>query len=412
MSVIKSIIAHEILDSRGNPTLEAIVHLTDGSIGEAMVPSGASTGLHEACEIRDGDMDRYGGKGVQKAIMHINTDIHQELRGMSPFNQEAIDLALCELDGTLNKENLGANAILGVSLAVARAAANASKQPLYRYLGGVSGDKFVMPMMNILNGGMHANNAIDVQEFMIMPIAAESMAQAVQIGAEVFHALKQNLSDAGYKTNVGDEGGFAPDLASTKDALEMIVKAIEKAGYVPGQEVVLALDVAATELFKDGKYHFKGEKHVFTAEKLITYYKQLVADYPIVSIEDGMAEDDWAGWQKLTKALGDEIQLIGDDIFVTNIERLDRGIEENIANAILIKPNQIGTLSETIETILLAKSVGYKTVISHRSGETEDTFIADLAVATSSGQIKTGSLCRSDRTAKYNRLMKIERDLA
>ncbi len=411
MIVIQSITGHEVLDSRGNPTVEAIVHLSDGTVGEAMVPSGASTGAHEACELRDGST-RYNGRGVLKAIENINGKIRQELVGMSPFNQQDIDYALCDLDGTPNKTELGANAILGVSLAVARAAANASKQPLYRYLGGISGDDFVMPMMNILNGGAHADNPIDVQEFMIIPIAAESVQQAVQMGVEVFHALRKSLLDSGHHVNVGDEGGFAPNLSSTKDALDFIMKAIEKAGYIPAQEVVIALDVAATELYKNGKYHFAGEKHHFTSDELIAYYQTLVDEYPIISIEDAMAEDDWEGWIKLTEVLGSEIQLVGDDLFVTNIERLDRGIEEHAANAILIKPNQIGTLTETIETIHLAKSAGFKTVMSHRSGETEDSFIADLAVATSCGQIKTGSLCRSDRTAKYNRLMKIERGLA
>ncbi len=410
MSAIHDITAREILDSRGNPTVEVDVLLDDGAFGRAAVPSGASTGAHEAVERRDGGA-RYGGKGVSLAVEAVNGEILDALAGLDALDQREIDQVMIDLDGTTNKSRLGANAILGVSLAVAKAAAESVGLPLYRYLGGPMARLLPTPMMNVLNGGAHADNPIDIQEFMIMPVSATSIADAVRMGAETFHALKDLLAQAGLSTAVGDEGGFAPALQSTRAALDLLMKAIEKAGYRPGDDVLLALDAAATEFFEDGSYVLAGEGATFDAEGLVRYYEKLVGDYPVASIEDGMAEDDWDGWKMLSEALGDEIQLVGDDLFVTNPERLARGIEEGVANAILIKPNQIGTLSETLETIELAHRSGHATVISHRSGETEDTTIADIAVATNAGQIKTGSLSRSERLAKYNQLIRIEDEL-
>lgn len=411
MTYIKNIIGREILDSRGNPTIEVDVVLSDGSIGRAAVPSGASTGSHEAVELRDGDKTRFLGKGVKTAIGALDYEIFLALQGMDARDQRRIDQAMINLDGTKNKSRLGANAILGVSLAVAKAAAQSTKQSLYSYIGGVNAHIMPVPMMNILNGGAHADNPIDIQEFMIVPIGAKTIAQAIQMGAEVFHNLKNLLKKAGQSTNVGDEGGFAPNLESSRQALDFIMQAIQATGYKAGTDIALALDVAATEFFVDGKYHLKGEGKTLDAEGMIDYYQGLINDYPIISIEDGLAEDDWDGWCKLTQALGDKIQLVGDDLFVTNVERLQQGIEKKAANAILVKVNQIGTLSETLDTIKLARSHGYKVVISHRSGETEDATIADLAVAVNAGQIKTGSLCRSDRVAKYNQLLRIEEEL-
>jgi enolase len=410
MSGIADIHAREILDSRGNPTVEVEVRLDSGAMGRAAVPSGASTGAHEAVELRDGGK-RYGGKGVRRAVEAVNGEIFDALSGFDAAAQLALDRALIDLDGTPNKARLGANAILGVSLAAARAAAADRGLPLYRYVGGVHAATLPVPMMNIVNGGVHADNPIDIQEFMIMPVGAPSLAEAVRIGAEVFHTLRGRLKDAGHNTNVGDEGGFAPNLPSADAALGFVMKAIEAAGYRPGEEVALALDPAATEFFKDGKYLLKGEGKTLDAGGMVRYLEDLAARYPIVSIEDGMAEDDWAGWAALTRALGDKIQIVGDDNFVTNPTRLQRGIDEGVANAILIKVNQIGTLSETLETVELAHRAGYRCVISHRSGETEDAIIADLAVATNCGQIKTGSLARSDRLAKYNQLIRIEEEL-
>jgi len=411
MTAIIDIIGREILDSRGNPTVEVDVVLEDGALGRAAVPSGASTGAHEAVELRDGDKDRYLGKGVEKAVAAVNSEIYDALAGMDAEDQRGIDAALIQLDGTPNKSRLGANAILGVSLAAAKAAAVTSGLPLYRYLGGAGAHILPVPMMNIVNGGAHADNPIDIQEFMIMPVSAGSIADAVRVGAEVFHTLKKALKDAGHGTSVGDEGGFAPNLKSTDDALGFIMKAIEAAGYKPGDDVMLALDCASTEYFKDGKYTLAGEGKTLDAGGMVQYLEALVNRYPIISIEDGMAEDDWEGWKALTDAIGSRCQLVGDDLFVTNTERLEQGIKRGIANSILVKVNQIGSLSETLDAVSMAQRAAYTAVISHRSGETEDATIADLAVATNAGQIKTGSLCRSDRLAKYNQLIRIENEL-
>ena len=410
MSAIIAITGREILDSRGNPTVEVEVLLEDGSLGRAAVPSGASTGAHEAVELRDGG-DRYKGKGVLKAVEAVNSEIFDALAGVDATNQAMIDAAMIELDGTPNKGRMGANAILGVSMATAKAAADSVGLPLYRYIGGVSAHVLPCPMMNIINGGEHADNPIDIQEFMVMPVAAENMREAVRWGAEIFHTLKSELKAAGHNTNVGDEGGFAPNIASTRDALDFIMKSIEKAGYKPGEEVALALDAASTEFFEDGKYHLKGEDKVLSASEMSDYYAALCDAYPIISIEDGLAEDDWEGWKGLTEKIGDRCQLVGDDLFVTNPTRLKEGIDGAIANSILVKVNQIGSLSETLEAVNMAHKARYSAVMSHRSGETEDATIADLAVATNCGQIKTGSLARSDRLAKYNQLIRIEEDL-
>ncbi|UPH70786.1 phosphopyruvate hydratase [Abyssibius alkaniclasticus] len=411
MSAILDITAREILDSRGNPTVEVDVILEDGSFGRAAVPSGASTGAHEAVELRDGDKSRYGGKGVQNAVDAVNGEIYEMLAGQDATEQAEIDAAMIELDSTPNKSRLGANAILGVSLAVAKAAAESTGQPLYRYIGGTNARVLPVPMMNIINGGEHADNPIDIQEFMIMPVAATSCAEAIRMGAEVFHTLKKELSAAGHNTGIGDEGGFAPNLNSTRDALDFIMKSIEKAGYKPGEDIYLALDCAATEYFSDGKYNMKGEGKVLSSAENAAYLAALVDSYPIISIEDGMAEDDWAGWKALTGLIGDRCQLVGDDLFVTNTARLARGIEEGCANSILVKVNQIGSLSETLDAVDMAHRARMTAVMSHRSGETEDATIADLAVATNCGQIKTGSLSRSDRLAKYNQLIRIEEEL-
>jgi len=411
MTAIISVHGREILDSRGNPTVEVDVLLETGSSGRAAVPSGASTGAHEAVELRDGDKDRYGGKGVLKAIDAVNGDLFDALSGLDAENQAAIDETMILVDGTRNKGRLGANAILGVSLAVAKAAAAEADLPLYRYVGGVAARTLPVPMMNIVNGGVHADNPIDVQEFMIMPVSAESISEAVRCGAEIFQALKAELSKAGLNTNVGEEGGFAPNLGSATEALDFIMKSIRNAGYEPGIDVVLALDAAASEFYQKGKYVLAGEGKTLDSAAMAAYYQDLVSNFPIVSIEDGMAEDDWDGWAALTDALGDRVQLVGDDLFVTNTARLSDGIEKGIANSILVKVNQIGTLTETLASVDMAHRAGYSAVMSHRSGETEDSTIADLAVATNCGQIKTGSLCRSDRTAKYNQLIRIEEDL-
>jgi len=408
MSAITQILAREILDSRGNPTVEVDVMLESGAEGRAAVPSGASTGAHEAVELRDGDKKRYGGKGVLKAVRAVNDTIAAELEGYESLDQIGLDKTLIELDGTENKHKLGANALLGVSMAVARASANELGLPLFNYIGGVHAHVMPVPMMNIINGGAHADNGIDFQEFMIMPIGADSVTEAIRMGAETFHVLKKLLSDAGHATGVGDEGGFAPNLKSSAEALSFIMTAIEKAGYKPGSDMVLALDVAATEFYKDGKYNMKGEGRSLTSGEMVAYYQTLAKDYPIVSIEDGLAEDDWDGWVALTDAMGDRVQTVGDDLFVTNVKRVRLGIKRKAANAVLVKVNQIGTISETLDTIELAKRAGFGTILSHRSGETEDSFIADLAVATNAGQIKTGSLSRSDRLAKYNQLIRIE----
>ena len=411
MSLILDIFAREILDSRGNPTVEVDVLLEDGSSGRAAVPSGASTGAHEAVEKRDGDTARYMGKGVLQAVDAVNGEIADMLVGFDALDKQAIDTAMIELDGTANKSRLGANAILGVSLAVAKAAADFSNLPLYRYVGGTAARILPVPMMNIINGGEHADNPIDIQEFMIMPVAATSIREAVRMGSEIFHTLKKELTKAGLSTGIGDEGGFAPNLSSTRDALDFILQAIEKAGYKAGEDVYLALDCAATEYFQDGKYHMKGEGVSLSSEENVAYLTALVNDYPIISIEDGMAEDDWAGWNALTAALGARIQLVGDDLFVTNPNRLADGIRQKSANSMLVKVNQIGSLSETLKAVDMAHRAGFTNVMSHRSGETEDTTIADLAVATNCGQIKTGSLARSDRLAKYNQLIRIEEEL-
>ncbi len=411
MSAIIDITAREILDSRGNPTVEVEVALEDGSMGRAAVPSGASTGAHEAVELRDGDTARYLGKGVLKAVQAVNGTIAEALMGVDATEQVEIDDALIALDGTPNKGRLGANAILGVSLAVAKAAANSVNLPLYRYVGGTGARVLPVPMMNIINGGQHADNPIDVQEFMVMPVAADTLRDAVRMGSEIFHTLKKELSAAGHNTAVGDEGGFAPNLSSTRDALDFIMKAVEKAGYRPGEDVMLALDCAATEYFRNGVYDMEGEGKKLSSHENADYLSALVDAYPILSIEDGMAEDDWAGWKALTDALGDRCQLVGDDLFVTNTQRLARGIAEGTANSILVKVNQIGSLTETLEAVDMAHRAAYTAVMSHRSGETEDATIADLAVATNCGQIKTGSLSRSDRLAKYNQLIRIEENL-
>ena len=408
MSTIIDIHAREILDSRGNPTVEVDVTLEDGSMGRAAVPSGASTGAHEAVEKRDGDKARYLGKGVLAAVEAVNGEIAETLLGFDGTEQEAIDAAMIELDGTDNKGRLGANAILGVSLAAAKAAAEYCAQPLYRYVGGTSARVLPVPMMNIINGGEHADNPIDIQEFMIMPVSAGNIRDAVRIGSEVFHTLKKELSAAGLSTGIGDEGGFAPNLSSTRDALDFILKAVEKAGYVPADDIVLALDCASTEYFKDGAYVMAGEGKTLTSDDNVAYLEALVNDYPIVSIEDGCAEDDWDGWRALTSALGDKVQLVGDDLFVTNPTRLAEGINTGAGNSLLVKVNQIGTLSETLMAVDMAHRARMTAVMSHRSGETEDATIADLAVATNCGQIKTGSLARSDRLAKYNQLIRIE----
>jgi enolase len=407
MTAIADIIGREILDSRGNPTVEVDVVLEDGAMGRAAVPSGASTGAHEAVEKRDNEPDRYHGKGVRDAVEAVNGEIANAILGMDGEDQRRIDAMLIELDGTENKARLGANSILGVSLAVAKAAAQSAGQPLFRYLGGVQARVLPTPMMNIVNGGAHADNPIDIQEFMVMPIGAETFAEAVRYGSEIFHTLKKELKAAGHSTNVGDEGGFAPNLASADEALGFILKAIEKAGYTPGEDVAIALDCAATEYFKNGKYELAGEGKSLSPEANAKYLADLVARYPIVSIEDGMSEDDFEGWKALTDLIGDKCQLVGDDLFVTNMKRLAMGMERGLANAILIKVNQIGTLTETLDVVEMAQRAGYSAVMSHRSGETEDSTIADLAVATNCGQIKTGSLARSDRTAKYNQLIRI-----
>ncbi|MCV0369240.1 MULTISPECIES: phosphopyruvate hydratase [Filomicrobium] len=411
MTAIIDIIGREILDSRGNPTVEVDIILEDGVMGRAAVPSGASTGAHEAVELRDGDASRFNGKGVTKAVDAVNGEIFDALVGMDAEDQRGIDAALIAIDGTPNKSRLGANAILGVSLATARAAATASELPLYRYIGGVTAHVLPVPMMNIVNGGAHADNPIDIQEFMIMPVNAPSCADAIRTGAEIFHALKKNLSAAGHNTNVGDEGGFAPGLKSADEALSFIMKSVEAAGYKPGEDVMLALDCAATEFHKGGKYNLSGEGKTLDSAGMAQYLADLVNRYPIISIEDGMGEDDWDGWLALTELIGNRCQLVGDDLFVTNTERLSKGIEKGIANSILVKVNQIGSLTETLDAVAMAQRAGYTAVISHRSGETEDSTIADLAVATNAGQIKTGSLSRSDRLAKYNQLIRIEGEL-
>ncbi len=408
MSTILDIHAREILDSRGNPTVEVDVLLEDGAMGRAAVPSGASTGAHEAVEKRDGDASRYLGKGVLEAVAAVNGEIAEALVGFDATEQEAIDQAMIELDGTENKGRLGANAILGVSLATAKAAADFTAQPLYRYVGGTSARVLPVPMMNIINGGEHADNPIDIQEFMIMPVAADNIREAVRMGSEVFHTLKKELSSAGLSTGIGDEGGFAPNLSSTRDALDFILKAVEKAGYAPGDDIMLALDCASTEYFRDGVYDMAGEGARLSPGENVAYLAALVADYPILSIEDGCAEDDWDGWVALTAELGDKVQLVGDDLFVTNPARLSTGIEKKAGNSLLVKVNQIGTLSETLMAVDMAHRARMTAVMSHRSGETEDATIADLAVATNCGQIKTGSLARSDRLAKYNQLIRIE----
>jgi len=410
MTTIEDVRAIEQLDSRGNPTVGAIVTLASGDQGLALVPSGASTGAHEAVELRDGG-SRYAGKGVQQAVQNIDERIVHEVLGMDALDQAAVDRAMCELDGTPNKADLGANAILAVSLATARAAANALHVPLYRYLGGPNGRILPLPMLNVINGGEHADNAVDMQEFMLLPVGFSTFGNALRAGVETFHQLRKVLAAKGYNTNVGDEGGFAPDLKSNREAIEVLLEAIEKAGYTPGDDIAIALDPASTEFYRDGKYHLEAEGKVLDTDGMIDYWEEWVSTYPILSIEDGLAEDDWAGWEKLTARIGDRVQLVGDDLFVTNSQRLQRGIDADVGNAILVKVNQIGTLTEAMDAIELAKTYGYRNVISHRSGETEDTFIADLAVGINAGQIKTGSASRSDRTAKYNRLLQIEQEL-
>ncbi|OGT35935.1 MAG: phosphopyruvate hydratase [Gammaproteobacteria bacterium RIFCSPHIGHO2_12_FULL_37_14] len=411
MATIKEIRAREILDSRGNPTVEAEILLSTGELGRAAVPSGASTGSREALELRDRSAKRYLGKGVQQAVRYINNELAQGLKGFDVTHQQELDDTLRALDGTQNKEKFGANTLLAVSLAAAKAAAQYRKQPLYEYLGGQSHYLLPIPMMNIINGGVHADNNLDFQEFMILPIGAPSFSEALRAGTEIFHHLKRLLKDKKYNTNVGDEGGFAPDLPNQQAAIELILSAIIQAGYQPKKDICLGLDIASNEFYREGCYHLLGEKRILTADEMVDYLENFVTQYPIISIEDGMAEDDWDGWKKLTQRLGDKIQLVGDDLFVTNTELLQKGITEHVANAILIKLNQIGTLTETLAAIHLAKQAYYNTIISHRSGETEDTTIADLAVATNAGQIKTGSLCRSDRVAKYNQLLRIEEQL-
>jgi enolase len=407
MTMIQAVYAREVLDSRGNPTVEVEVYLQSGAKGRAIVPSGASTGAYEAVELRDGDQERFLGKGVLQAVYNVNEIIAKEVVGMDALDQVALDRKLIDLDGTANKGSLGANAILGVSLATAHAAAAALGVPLYTYLGGFNAKVLPVPMMNILNGGQHADNNVDIQEFMIMPVGAKSMSEAVRMGAEIFHHLKAVLKEKGLATSVGDEGGFAPNLSSNEEALKTIMAAIERAGYQPGTDIKLALDVASTELYRDGKYHLEGEGVVKSAEEMVAYYEELVSKYPIISIEDGLAEDDWDGWKLLTERLGDRVQLVGDDLFVTNTERLAEGISKGIGNSILIKVNQIGTLTETFDAIEMAKRAGYTAVISHRSGESEDVTISDIAVATGAGQIKTGAPSRTDRVAKYNQLIRI-----
>ncbi|HKS84634.1 MAG TPA: phosphopyruvate hydratase [Pseudolabrys sp.] len=411
MTAITDIIGREILDSRGNPTVEVDVILESGALGRAAVPSGASTGAHEAVELRDGDKARYGGKGVRKAVDAVNGEIFDALGGMDAEAQAKIDETLIALDGTPNKQRLGANAVLGVSLAVAKAAAVAKSEPLYRYVGGTAARVLPVPMMNIVNGGVHADNPIDFQEFMIMPVGVPNFAEALRAGAEIFHTLRSALKAAGLNTNVGDEGGFAPNLKSAEAALDFVMQAIGKAGYRAGDDIMLALDCAATEFFKDGSYNYEGEGKKRSKQEQAKYLADLVSRYPIISIEDGMAEDDWDGWKMLTSAVGNKCQLVGDDLFVTNVTRLSKGIKDGIANSILVKVNQIGTLTETLAAVEMAHKAGYTAVMSHRSGETEDTTIADLAVATNCGQIKTGSLARSDRIAKYNQLLRIEEEL-
>jgi enolase len=411
-NIIKDIIAREILDSRGNPTLEVDVELESGVIGRAAVPSGASTGEHEAVELRDGDKQRYGGKGVLNAVEHVNESIAAEITGFDATEQSSIDKVMIDMDGTPNKSKLGANAILGVSLAVAKAAAQALRLPLYRYIGGTGARTLPVPMMNILNGGKHADNNVDMQEFMVVPAKATGFAESLRIGTEIFHALRSVLHKKGYNTGVGDEGGFAPDLKSNDEAIEVILEAARNAGYTPGEDVFLALDVAASEMMQNGKYVFyKSDKSARTADEMIRFYENWVKQYPIVSIEDGMAENDWDGWKHLTQAIGSKVQLVGDDLFVTNTSFLRKGIDSGVANSILVKVNQIGTLTETLDAIEMAKKAGYTAIVSHRSGETEDTTIADIAVATNAGQIKTGSASRSDRVAKYNQLLRIEEEL-
>lgn len=408
-AIIVDVFGREILDSRGNPTLEVEVILDDGSFGRAAVPSGASTGEHEACELRDGDNDRYLGKGVENAVENVNSIIADEIEGFDASEQSQIDNLLIELDGTSNKSKLGANAILGTSLAVAKAAAESHEMPLWRYIGGVRASVLPTPMMNILNGGQHADNNVDIQEFMIIPVGAHSFKEALRTGAEIFHTLKKVLKKKGYSTSVGDEGGFAPSLKSNEEAFDVILEAIQLAGYAPNDDILLAVDVASSEMFRNGKYVFsKSSNKEFSSDEMIKWYVDLCNKYPLISIEDGLDQNDWTGWANLTQALGDRIQLVGDDLFVTNPEFLARGIRENIANSILVKVNQIGTLSETLMTVEMAQRSGYNTVISHRSGETEDTTIADIAVATNSGQIKTGAPSRTDRVAKYNQLLRIE----
>jgi len=411
MTIIKNVKGRQIIDSRGNPTIEVDVILEDGSMGRAAVPSGASTGAYEAIERRDNDLKKYKGKGVQLAVNSVNSEIKEQLIGADACNQVSIDKALITLDGTENKGRLGANAILGVSLATARAASLALREPLYKYIGGSEAVTLPVPMMNIINGGEHADNKIDIQEFMIMPTSASNISEAVRMGCEIFHTLKSELTYVGLSTGIGDEGGFAPDLSSTRDAIEFIIKAIEKTGYIPGKEIFLALDCAATEYYKNNKYIISGEGKKLTSDENVEYLKSLVADYPIASIEDGCSEDDWDGWKTLTDELGNTVQLVGDDLFVTNKSRLKLGIDRGCANSMLVKLNQIGTLTETLEAVETAKLAGYTNILSHRSGETEDTTIADLAVATNCGQIKTGSLARSDRLAKYNQLIRIEEEL-
>lgn len=411
MSTIVDIYAREILDSRGNPTVEADVLLQSGAFGRAAVPSGASTGVHEAVELRDGDKSRYMGKGVEKAVANVNEEISEALIGCESENQIDIDTAMIELDGTDNKGKLGANAILAVSMAVAKAQADEMGMPLYRYLGGTMARTLPVPMMNIVNGGKHADNPIDIQEFMIMPVSAGSIKEAIRMGAEIFHTLKKNLKAAGHNTNVGDEGGFAPNLQSAEEALGFIVNSIKDAGFVPGEDVVLAIDAASSEFYENGKYEMKGEGKSYTSAQMVEFYKDLCEKFPIFSIEDGMAEDDWEGWKMLTDTIGDKVQLVGDDLFVTNPKRLAMGIEKGVANSILVKVNQIGTLTETMKAVDLAQRNKYTAVLSHRSGETEDVTIADIAVATNCGQIKTGSMSRTDRMAKYNQLIRIEEEL-
>jgi enolase len=411
MGIVEDILAREVLDSRGNPTVEVEVYLIDGSLGRAIVPSGASTGVHESLELRDGDPERYGGKGVLTAVQNVNDEIATQLVGWDAFDQQGIDEFMVELDGTPNKSRLGANAMLGVSLAVARAAASALGLPLYRYLGGVAARTLPVPMMNILNGGKHAEDSTDLQEFMVMPLGAGSFREALRWGTETYHSLKEVLRDRGYNTGLGDEGGFAPSLRSNEEAVEVILAAIEGAGYEPGKDLYIALDPAASEFFEDGYYHLRKEGKKLTGAEMVDFYSAWTDKYPIISIEDGLAEDDWDSWKLLMERIGDRVQLVGDDLFVTNVERLRKGIEEKAANSILIKLNQIGTLSETIAAVEMAHRAGWTAVISHRSGESEDTTIADLAVALNAGQIKTGAPCRSERVAKYNQLLRIEEHL-